>query len=75
MSNARICIATGRYPRAGETFVNRHIAQLSGGGCPTGLRHPGTQAMPGRTDIDRVQPGPPVGYGSSAASLTRKLRD
>ena len=29
--NLRTCIATGRFPRAGETFVNRHIAHLSGG--------------------------------------------
>ncbi|MCC5974845.1 MAG: glycosyltransferase, partial [Rubellimicrobium sp.] len=31
MTHPRICIATGRYPRSGETFVNRHIAALSGG--------------------------------------------
>ncbi len=27
----RLCIATSRYPRAGETFVMRHVDELAGG--------------------------------------------
>ena len=30
-SGPRLCIATGRYLRSGETFVNRHIERLFGG--------------------------------------------
>lgn len=31
VSRPRLCIATSRYPRAGETFVTRHVAELCGG--------------------------------------------
>ena len=30
----RLCIATSRYPRAGETFVMRHVDELAGGRQP-----------------------------------------
>ncbi len=30
-ADPRLCIATGRYVRSGETFVNRHIERLFGG--------------------------------------------
>lgn len=41
MTQPRVCIATGDYYRLGETFVNRHIAEIFGGsvGVITGRYH------------------------------------